>query len=90
MIKKPVTVTRESIEDNTKNIKDRLECTLILNLSLLNVSVGQEAKHFKRGQGCSKSLNVFTKWVVDQWNSLPNCIVDVTCLHIEVHERQNH
>lgn len=39
-------------------------------------------KTFKGGQGCSKALNGFTKWVVGQRSSLLNDIVDVTCLHV--------
>lgn len=74
-------VTRESIEDNRRNIKVHLECTRVLDLSLPNAFVGQE-KNFEGGQGCSEVLNDFTKWVVDQWSSLANSLVDVTCLHI--------
>lgn len=43
-------VTMESIEDNRKNIKVHLECTRVLDLSLLNAFVGQEKK-FEGGQG---------------------------------------
>lgn len=78
-------VTRESIEDHTKNIKVHLECTQILDLSLLSAFVGQEKKNkqnFKGEQGYSKALNGFIKWVVDQRSSLPNDIMDLTRLHI--------
>lgn len=42
MIKEMLIVTREGIEDNTKNIKVHLECTHILDLLLLNAFIGQE------------------------------------------------
>lgn len=82
MIKKPLIVTRGSIEDNTKNNKVHLECVCFLDPSILNGFVGQEKKTSREDKDIPKHLNGFTKWVVDQWSSLPNDIVEVTNLHI--------
>lgn len=78
---KKLIVTREIIEDSTKNIKVHLECAHVLDLSFLNAFVDRE-KNFKGRQGCSKALNGFTKWVVDQQSALPKDIVNVTRLHV--------
>lgn len=79
--KKKLIVTREIIENSTKNIKVHLECAHVLDLSFLNAFVDRE-KNFKGRQGCSKALNGFTKWVVDQQSALPKDIVNVTRLHV--------